>query len=141
MEIAVSSLNATEGTWFCPAMFDNRDKPEDERMAVRLLPLTGRELKQLRASAKVSLKPKKESDFLLLVEAREDAVAKELLAKKVAEVRNLTMRKDGVSTPVTNGEQLLELCLSGPPVLLDLVAEIMGALMDQSKLDEGALGN
>ena len=141
MEISLDALSSTLGTWFAPEYGGNREKPEAERMAVRLSPLTGRELKAVRSATKVSLKPKKESDFVALIEAREDAVGRELLSKHILEVRNLSSRKAGVVTPIADGAGLVELCLSGPPSLLSLAEEILAALMDTSKLEEGVLKN
>lgn len=139
MELLVGAVAAT-GVWYAPDFRENREKPEDEQMAVRILPLTGRELKKVQAEMKSSIRPKKAGDVLNAIEERENKVKDEILKSKIAEVRNLKSRTaDGTITEIKDSAGFVEVCLSGPAELLGLLSEVFDAIIDQSKLSEGML--
>jgi len=63
-----------------------------------------------------------------------EKVAAEIFEKHIVEIRNLSVG----GKPVETGRALWELD-DAPPELEELVSELLGALLDSSVLDEGAL--
>ena len=122
-----------EAIWYAPDIADNREKPEDEQFAVQLVPLTTAEMRRLEeAAGKLT---RKKVNFV----RRHNELRAVILKRCIKDIRNLTFAR------VVDGQTRREE-VRAPSMLVDQVApeelltELLGVLIDQSRLAEGLVG-
>ena len=130
MEITI--LSQPEGVWYAPDVFDNREKPEDQRVKMFILPATGREIQRLEEQG---LRLNRRGGIDLGKRMNQARAA--LVSRCVQEIANLPVRdaSTGVVKHVENGEQLV--ALAGNAVADDLIRDAVEAIKDHSVLLEG----
>lgn len=123
-----------EAVWYAPDYADNRNRPEAERFAVQLVPMSATEMRRLEES-KGGKMTRGKVNFV----RRHNVVRAEILKRCIKDVRNLTLEimKDG---RVRREE------IRSPAALVDtvapeaLLAELLEGLQDQSLLADGIVG-
>lgn len=139
MELKLNKVvSETFGDWYAPDFLNNRDLPESQRMAVRIVGLTGRELKRIQSEQRVEFRAKRPGEIFRTLEAREQATREAILLDKIKEVKNCTFEDErGNRTSCTEAKVLVDTCLSGPAEFLRLLDDIYEAIHERSKLEEG----
>ena len=129
---------AEESTWYVPDVEDNRDDPEP--FMVLLSPLSGTEMRKLEQSmlGKIT-RNRGEVNFL----KRAQDVQEKIIKTRVLEVKNYGVR-DAVTSDVftpKDGAELLKAVLKSGASESEIIDDIIEALKDMSRLEEGLLGN
>ena len=126
-----------EATWYVPDVGDNRDDPEP--FMVLLTPLSGAQLRKLEQAGMQSLtKGRGQVNFY----KRMQDIQEKIVSEKVTEVKNYSiLKKDGTIFAPSNGAELLEAVLLVGAAEAEVIDDVVEALKDSSKLDEGVVKN
>lgn len=124
-------------TWYVPDIGDNREDPEP--FAVLLSPLSGSEMRKLEQAGMTNLtKNRGQVNFYKRVQDIQERIVKE----RVVEVKNYAVQgKDGSILEPKNGAELLEAVLLVGASEAEVIDDIVEALKDASKLEEGLVKN
>jgi hypothetical protein len=126
-----------DATWYIPDVGDNREDPEP--FMVLLTPLSGAQLRKLEQSGMNNLtKGRGQVNFYKRVQDIQEKIIKE----RISEVKNYSIvKKDGTVFAPANGAELLEAVLVVGAAEAEVIDDIVEALKDSSKLDEGVVKN
>lgn len=119
-------------SWYYPDIAGNLDKPENERFAVKVSPMTG---KQKRAKQRVALSKKTDTGAIVA------SYAREVIEKQVVDVVNLSVTRDGQPVPVTNGKELWKVLEDAPASWLSIIDGIVEFAEGEATLSESEVGN
>ena len=124
-------------TWYVPDIGDNREDPEP--FAVLLSPLSGAEMRKLEQAGMQNVtKGRGQVNFYKRLQDIQERIIKD----RVQEVMNYSIvRPNGESFSPSNGEELLEAVLLVGASEAEVIDDIVEALKDTSKIDEGVLKN
>ena len=137
--IRSSELDHPDGVWFAPDLDDNRERPEPERAAMLLVPMSAREF-QAHQQSQVLVTKKRMKDVGAYVERREFAVKLKCLDARVKDVRNWFVEDKSGKRELKTWAELRDALLgSADAVHLAVINEIFGALVEHSALEDGAL--
>ena len=126
-----------DATWYIPDVGDNREDPEP--FMVLLTPLSGAQLRKLEQSGMNNLtKGRGQVNFYKRVQDIQEKIIKD----RISEVKNYSiMKRDGTVFAPSNGAELLEAVLVVGAAEAEVIDDIVEALKDSSKLDEGVVKN
>ena len=129
---------AEESTWYVPNVEDNREDPEP--FMVLLSPLSGTEMRKLEQSmlGKIT-RNRGEVNFL----KRAQDVQERIIKTRVLEVKNYGVQdaNTGKVFMPKDGAELLQAVLMSGASESEVIDDIIEALKDMSRLEEGLLGN
>lgn len=126
-----------DATWYVPDIGDNRE--DEDPFMVLLSPLNGAEMRKLEQAGMGKLtKARGQINFFKRAQDIQERIVKE----RVLEVKNYAVQDESgdVFTP-KNGEDLLKAVLLVGAAEAEVIDDIVEALKDASKLDEGLLKN
>ena len=120
-------------TWYVPDIGDNRD--DEDPFMVLLSPLSGSEMRKLEQAGMTNLtKNRGQVNFYKRVQDIQERIVKE----RVVEVKNYAVQcKDGSILEPKNGSELLEAVLLVGASEAEVIDDIVEALKDASRLEEG----
>jgi hypothetical protein len=126
-----------DATWYAPDIGDNRE--DSDPFMVLLSPLSGSEMRKLEQAGMGNLtKNRGQINFYKRVQAIQERIVKE----RVIEVKNYAVEdKDGNVVEPKNGEELLQAVLAVGAAEAEVIDDIVEALKDASKLEEGLIKN
>ena len=124
-------------TWYIPEIGDNRD--DEDPFMVLLSPLSGSEMRKLEQAGMTNLtKNRGQVNFYKRVQDIQERIVKE----RVVEVKNYAVQcKDGSILEPKNGAELLEAVLLVGASEAEVIDDIVEALKDASRLEEGLVKN
>jgi len=126
-----------EETWYVPDIEDNRNDPEP--FAVLISPLSGSEMRKLEQAGMQSLT---KSRGQVNVYKRIQDIQERIIRDRVLEVKNYSVaKKDGTIFEPTNGKELLDAVLLSGAAEAEVIDDIVEAMKDASRLEEGILKN
>lgn len=126
-----------DASWYIPDIDDNRQDPEP--FMVLLGPLSGKDMQKLeRATLGVSITRNQQANFL----ERAHTLIARLIATCVQDVKNYSVSdKDGNVFEPKTGEELMQAILTAGASELPILDDIVEALKDRSRLEEGLAKN
>ena len=124
-------------TWYVPDIGENRE--DAEPFAVLLSPLSGAEMRKLEQAGMQNVtKGRGNVNFYKRIQDIQERIIKD----RVQEVKNYSIvRSNGEIFAPTNGGEPLEAVLLVGAAEAEVIDDIVEALKDTSKLDEGVLKN
>ena len=127
-----------DATWYVPEIDDNRTDPDP--FMVLITPLSGVEMRKLeRAGMGKLTRNRGEINFL----KRAQDTQEKIISEKVLDVKNysvLNPTTNEVLTPA-NGSDLVKAVLLAGAKEIEILDDILEAMKDASRLDEGVLEN
>jgi hypothetical protein len=128
---------SSEAVWYVPEIGDNRDDPEP--MAVLVEPMSARELADHEgAMIREMSKPNKKQGFQVDYKAVERSMNRRVFESRVKQVRNYELKTPlGIVLKPTNGAELFDAIEQGPATERELMADIIEAVKDLSRLEAG----
>jgi hypothetical protein len=126
-----------DATWYAPDIDDNRE--DSEPFMVLLSPLSGAEMRKLEQAGMGNLtKNRGQVNFYKRIQAIQERILKE----RVVEVKNYAVQDpEGNVFAPKNGEELLQAVLAVGAAEAEVIDDIVEALKDASKLEEGLIKN
>ena len=126
-----------EATWYAPDIGDNRD--DSDPFMVLLSPLSGAEMRKLEQAGMQSIT---KSRGQINVYKRIQDIQEKIIRTRVLEVKNYSICDvNGTTVTPTNGKELLEAVLLVGASEAEVIDDIVEALKDASRLDEGIRKN
>jgi hypothetical protein len=124
----------SESVWYVPDYRDNREMPEDEQFAVRVVPMSHRDYQQLEEKHGGAIRNAKVNALRRYHKLRADVIT-----RCVLEVEHLTLRtvRKGGAVDEVEIKTGAELVAAAPG---DMLEDILGAIKDTSLLTEGVRG-
>ena len=124
-------------TWYVPDIGENRE--DAEPFAVLLSPLSGAEMRKLEQAGMQNVtKGRGQVNFYKRIQDIQERIIKD----RVQEVKNYSIvRSNGEIFAPTNGGERVEAVLLVGAAEAEVIDDIVEALKDTSKLDEGVLKN
>lgn len=126
-----------DATWYVPDIADNREDPDP--FMVLLSPLSGSEMRKLEQSGMANMtRNRGQVNFYKRVQDIQERIIKE----RVIEVKNYSVQDpEGTIFAPKNGAELLQAVLLVGASEAEVIDDIVEALKDASRLEEGLVKN
>jgi len=127
-----------DATWYVPDIDDNRADPEP--FMVQITPLSGIEMRRLERTGMGKItRGRGEVNFL----KRAQETQEKIISEKVLDVKNYAVQNPstGEILEPSDGASLVKAILLAGAKEVEILDDILEAMKDSSRLDEGLLGN
>ena len=123
--------------WYVPDIDDNRE--DSEPFMVLLTPLSGADMRRLESANMGKITKRGEINFM----KRAQSIQERIISDRVLEVKNYAIsdETDGSVIEPKNGAELIKAIMAAGASEIDILDDVIEALKDSSKLDEGMIEN